>query len=350
MYAAARALASRLRELSERSGTQVALFIPVKMEAKRPLVCHKSTGPKPSWTEKESQGWLASNEREKFRVGMVLYDLFVLDFDIKGLCDEWAREHPELGLAPAESTKKGVHVYFRRCPAIKEAGLFDGPLKDPATGHKANIDRKTITGTGTGGLLVCAPTPNYVWLPGRSLLEVEPPIMSAGLLAKVKRFSAEAGGSAKAPKKRKRDGEPGGAEPAVAPSWDIAGIAKRREDGFLILKPESKWDMGALRAAYPQMKIDREPQPGDEPFYKDGAAGWGYHDAGVCQICRKYGNLQGEAPKVHKNQNSLKWNNDGVLVTRSLSPNDHRQVRAGGHQPLRHGSRLMETRAPHRNA
>jgi hypothetical protein len=52
-----------------------------------------------------------------------------------------------------------------------------------------------VNGQRTGALIVCAPSPNYAWLPGRSLLDVMPKAMSAALLAKV---VAWRGGEAKA--------------------------------------------------------------------------------------------------------------------------------------------------------
>ena len=196
LHAAACELVARLHQLSEGRDKPVALFVPVAPKNKQPIVKHAATTAKTPWTEEESQKWLVESKGHDFRVGVLLYGLFAIDFDVHGLYTTWAAEFPEMLAAPAERTRQGVHVYFRRCPAVEAAGLFDGPLTDPATGAKANIDRKTITATGTGGLLVCAPTPNYEWLPGRSLLEVDPPAMSAELLAKVVRYSQ--------PKKRSR--------------------------------------------------------------------------------------------------------------------------------------------------
>lgn len=120
---------------------------------------------------------------------MLLYGLFVLDFDVLDLYEAWAIEHPELATAPAERTKKGVHVYFVRCEAVEATNLTSGPLVNPTTREKAHIDRMTITKEGTGSLLVCAPSPNYVWMEGRSLMDIDPKPMSPELLAKVILFS-----------------------------------------------------------------------------------------------------------------------------------------------------------------
>ena len=228
LHAAACELADRLHHLSEGRAAPVALFVPVAPKNKQPIVKHAATSAETPWTDEESQKWLAEKKGRDFRVGVLLYGLFVIDFDVHGLYTDWAAEFPEMEAAPAERTRKGVHVYFQRCPAVEAAGLFDGPLTDPTTNKKANIDRKTITATGTGGLLVCAPTPNYEWLPGRSLLEVAPPVMSAELLAKVVRYSQ--------PKKRPRAHRPAATEPG-APEPAEPSISEKRPKTQIQINP-----------------------------------------------------------------------------------------------------------------
>ena len=95
-----------------------------------------------------------------------------------------------------------MHVYFLRCAAAAAAGLTDGRLCDPATKAPAQIDAKTITGNlveghYTGSLIVCAPTPNYEWLPGRSLMELGVSPMSPALLDR-RASKGAAGGSGRA--------------------------------------------------------------------------------------------------------------------------------------------------------
>jgi len=188
MHEAAAALSARLLELSEgREDKPVAVFVPVRPKEKQPLVKHADG----QWTYAKSQSYIKCTRHTDYRIGILLYGLFVIDFDEHALYTDWLAQFPELERAPAEMTRKGVHVYFRRCDAVEAAGLTDGPLMNPdKPGAKANIDRKTITSTGSGGLLVCAPTPNYAWLPGRSLLELDPPTMSPLLLQHIERFSA----------------------------------------------------------------------------------------------------------------------------------------------------------------
>ena len=182
-WVAARVLLKRLKDLNAGRERPVALFMPGWPKKKHPMIAHV-TGAEP-WTEETSAAWLAKNRSVRFSVGMLLYDLFVIDFDEHSIYELWLAEHPELGDAPAERTRKGFHVYFQRCPAVEAAGLFNGAMIDPVTEKPAKIDRKTLTGTGAGGFLVCAPTPNYEWMPGRSLFDRDPPVMSPELLRKV---------------------------------------------------------------------------------------------------------------------------------------------------------------------
>lgn len=187
MYEAARALADRFHQLSKGRERPVAVVVPVPPGQKKPMVVHMDG----SWTEAASREWFENNRKHmKYDVGILMYGLFAIDFDKHEQYGEWAAQHPELESAPAERTKNGMHVYFQRCAAVEAARLFNGEMKDLSTGAKACIDRKTITKTGTGGLIVCAPSTNKEWLPGRSILELDPPVMSAGLLQKVVAYSS----------------------------------------------------------------------------------------------------------------------------------------------------------------
>ena len=196
-YDAACDLSSRLKDMraANNNNSTVATFVPVYADKKQPLVRHAHG----EWTAEVSERWLQRHRRGGFRIGMWLYELFVLDFDEHELYAAWVDEHPEIGVAPAERTRRGVRVFFQRCAAVVKAGLTDGPLVHPDTGAKANIDRKTITSKGSGGLLVCSPTPNYSWISGRSLLKLDVSPMTPGLLEKVIAYSTRS-----APKPRGR--------------------------------------------------------------------------------------------------------------------------------------------------
>ena len=208
--------------LNAEAGETLAVFVPVSIKNKQPITCHKGG----QWSHDKALQWLKHKaQKAQFRVGMLLYGLVVIDFDRAELYPAWAAEFPELEAVPAERTRKGMHCYFLRCHAAQAAGLTDGPLNDPATGLTASMDVKTVTGSEvnghtTGSLIVCAPTPNYAWLEGRSLLELGVKPMTPALLAKVlawrragvKESNKGCGGS-KRPR-RANQPQPAGAQPS----------------------------------------------------------------------------------------------------------------------------------------
>ena len=228
MHQAAAALATRLDTLRAEAGveTPLAMFVPVDASSKKPSVKHAGG----LWSHEKALNWIRDNAgNDKFRIGMLLYGLIVIDFDRADLYPAWEAEFPEMAAAPAERTKKGIHVYFLRCPAATAERLVDGPLRDPVTKEKADIDCKTITGAENGGhytgsLIVCAPTPNYEWLPGRSLMELGVSPMSPALLKKVVQWRRAPATKAARP----RDTERSATVPAP-PTLDLVHFASEDE-------------------------------------------------------------------------------------------------------------------------
>ena len=238
----ARALAERLAALSAEAGATLAVFVPVDPTEKKPLVKHRGG----QWSHGKAVQWLMMKQRNAgaggadFRIGMLLYGLMVLDFDRADLYPAWAAEFPELEMAPAEQTRKGIHCYFLRCPAAEAASLTDGPLNDPGTGLPANIDAKTVTanavrGCVTGSLLVCAPSRNYSWLEGRSLLELGPKPMSSELLKKVSAWrragvrESEKGCGSKRPRATDRERAATAGQLEAAPRLEPAFFATKAD-------------------------------------------------------------------------------------------------------------------------
>lgn len=90
---------------------------------------------------------------------ITLHDLCVVDVDsLEQVADLEAR-FPVLRTVPAVRTRKGMHYYFRRSALADESGYLDG-----AAQREKGIDFKTVTSTGTGGILVVPPSPNKTWL------------------------------------------------------------------------------------------------------------------------------------------------------------------------------------------
>ena len=91
----------------------------------------------------------------------MLHDLVVVDVDSVAQARALEARFPVLLTVPRESTRKGMHYYFRRSEACARDGHYDGPAQ-----VEAGIDFKSICRTGTGGVVVCAPSTDKAWLTG----------------------------------------------------------------------------------------------------------------------------------------------------------------------------------------
>lgn len=91
-------------------------------------------------------------------VCVVLHDLCVIDVDSAAQADELEARFPALRAAPCEATARGRHYFFARTPAADAHGYYDG-----AAQREVGIDFKSITRTGTGGIVVVAPSTGKTW-------------------------------------------------------------------------------------------------------------------------------------------------------------------------------------------
>ena len=105
-------------------------------------------------------------EKEKATVdwALVLKDICVIDVDHMDVATELEARFPILLQSPTVQTKKGSHYYFKRSQLTK-TGYFD------QQGFKNKIDFKTITPTGTGGLIMVPPSSDKKWI--RSIWDTE---------------------------------------------------------------------------------------------------------------------------------------------------------------------------------
>lgn len=93
--------------------------------------------------------------------------LVVLDFDKNSAFDRFRRANPGLvDSTPVEKTPNGYHVYLRVSGVVFSTSLYVGMSKG---GHVS----------GVGGFVTCAPSTlkdgrAYHWLPGQSILDVDP--------------------------------------------------------------------------------------------------------------------------------------------------------------------------------
>ena len=97
-------------------------------------------------------------------------DLVILDFDSTADYDAWCRRHRAVAdAAPRAMTPGGCHVFLRLPMPLKSSSMHLGLRR---AGHIKAL----------GGYVVSSPSvvqgEAYTWLPGRSLLEVEPPMVA----------------------------------------------------------------------------------------------------------------------------------------------------------------------------
>jgi len=103
-------------------------------------------------------------------VAITVKDLCVIDCDTPGQAAALEARFPDLLKgAPCERTRRGFHFLFGRPPEADEAGFYDG-----AAQREQGVDLKTVTSTGTGGIVLLSPSPDKAWLPGRAPWECAP--------------------------------------------------------------------------------------------------------------------------------------------------------------------------------
>lgn len=91
---------------------------------------------------------------------ILLHTLCVVDFDNLHLIPEYEARFSELKTAPMETTEHGAHYYFLRSDLADSAQYYDGTrqIKD------VEIDFKSRTSTGTGGVIVVSPSGIREWV------------------------------------------------------------------------------------------------------------------------------------------------------------------------------------------
>lgn len=132
------------------------VMMPVKKGTKQPMFKHKEG----SWTwdkfnQFTKQPWLGRSPD----VCIVLHDLCVVDVDDHKLVEGLCKTFPILHEVPCEQTTKGCHFWFVRSAFADAMGYFDG-----ARQRQESIDFKSITSTGTGGIVVVAPSNGKTWV------------------------------------------------------------------------------------------------------------------------------------------------------------------------------------------
>lgn len=100
------------------------------------------------------------------QIGVILKDLIVLDIDNQIEAKTMEDKFPFLKDVVSEFTTKGKHYYFKRTTLCDKLGIYDLSrcIFDEDGVTKKEVDCKTIATTGTGGIIIIAPSPNKKWL------------------------------------------------------------------------------------------------------------------------------------------------------------------------------------------
>ena len=146
------------------------VLMPVARDTKHPLYPHKGG----RWTRGKFQEFTASaaaaGRPYTFDVCVLLQSLCVIDVDTRELCVELELRFPLLTSVASEITKRGKHYWFRRSQLADDEGFFDG-----AAQVEPHIDFKTLTSSGTSGVVVVAPSRGKSWsipLSAETLIEI----------------------------------------------------------------------------------------------------------------------------------------------------------------------------------
>jgi hypothetical protein len=142
---------SRLAAFLEERHPADVLMPTVAVGEKAPKFSHRGG----TWT------WERFKQQRTIKedVCIVLQDLAVVDVDSEEQALALEARFPILTEAPAETTRRGRHYFFRRTPRMETQGYYDG-----AGQRVQGVDLKTRTRTGAGGIIVVAPSTNKAWL------------------------------------------------------------------------------------------------------------------------------------------------------------------------------------------
>jgi phage/plasmid-associated DNA primase len=143
--------------------------MPTRSDGKIPLYKHKNG----AYTSEmfKNKGY---NECDNGCLMILTKDIIVIDIDDKDYVKIFEEKFPECHSTPTTKTAKGFHYYFRASLESDQAGIKDGArqLKDGV--NDLPIDIKTITSSGTGGVISIPPSRNKEWVRKLNDIEMRP--------------------------------------------------------------------------------------------------------------------------------------------------------------------------------
>lgn len=89
---------------------------------------------------------------------IILTDICVVDVDDPAVANDLEARFPILLSAPCERTKRGFHYFFKRSALAKRDNYWD------SSGDLAKVDFKSVTSTGTGGIILVCPSTDKAWV------------------------------------------------------------------------------------------------------------------------------------------------------------------------------------------
>lgn len=151
------------------------ILIPCKKGEKIPMFAHKYgiwnwekfitffTNKYKEWTMiPNKKKWNSPSDQyySGVDIAIVLHDICVVDIDDPQLITDFENKfHHILQNVPIVQTKKGRHYYFKRSKFADEYGYFDGRAQ-----KIKGIDFKTISKTGSGGIIMVPPSTDKMWI------------------------------------------------------------------------------------------------------------------------------------------------------------------------------------------
>ena len=140
------------------------VVMPLRMNGimKSPAFSHKDG----RWTWERFADYADGSLEVNQPIGILMRSLIAIDIDDRSLIQEWEAAYPELQQCPKENTRKGAHYLMARTQLCDEMGITDVAkgMRQEEGSPKMDIDIKTITGTGTAGVLCVAPSPDKTWV------------------------------------------------------------------------------------------------------------------------------------------------------------------------------------------
>ena len=164
-----------------RSNFEHDVLIPCAVGEKRPAFQYRD-----GWSWDKFDSFSETGKASDWAI--LLRELCVLDVDDFDVAHQLESEFNVLRTVPCETTQRGLHYFFRRSSTADHGGYYDG-----CSQVRHNVDFKTITPTGTGGVIVVSPSTDKAWrrapwdaalvaIPDDLLIAVAKPSLSFGAL------------------------------------------------------------------------------------------------------------------------------------------------------------------------